>query len=97
MRIRLCRLTEGQFLRRSRNLKALILNIHQVAGQLQPEKKMTKEEIINYIREHDAFFSDAHLEDYPFHELMLIKISIDVEKEKMLYKDYRSMERMGGF
>ena len=45
---------------------------------------MTKEEIINYIREYDTFFLDAHLENYSYHELMLIKISIDVEKSKNL-------------
>ena len=50
---------------------------------------MTKEEIINYIRECDAFFNDAHLENYSYHELMLIKISIDVEKEKKLIIDYK--------
>lgn len=43
---------------------------------------MNKEEIINYIREYDPFFLDANLEHYTFHELMLIKISIDIEKVK---------------
>jgi hypothetical protein len=57
---------------------------------------MTKEEIIAFIRDYDVFFADAHLENYSFHELMLIKISIDVEKEKKLNKDYKAMERMGG-
>ena len=43
---------------------------------------MTKVEIIQYICDFDAFFKDAHLEDYSYHELMVIKISIDVEKSK---------------
>lgn len=45
---------------------------------------MTKEEIIKYIRECDSYFIDAHLENYSYHELMVIKISIDVEKEEKL-------------
>lgn len=45
---------------------------------------MTKEEIIKYIRNGDDYFMDAHLENYSYHELMVIKISIDVEKEKKL-------------
>ena len=51
---------------------------------------MSKEETINYIREHDNFFKDAHLENYSDHELMLIKISIDVEKAKP--SDYKAVE-----
>jgi hypothetical protein len=51
---------------------------------------MTKDEIIKYIREYDAFFVDAHLEDYPYHEIMLIKVSIDVEKSKQ--NDYKPMD-----
>ena len=51
---------------------------------------MTKEETINYIREYDNFFKDANLENYSDHELMLIKISIDVEKSKPV--DYRPVE-----
>ena len=50
---------------------------------------MIKEEIIKYIREYDSFFIDAHLENYSYHELMLIKISIDVEKYKKT--DYKPM------
>lgn len=61
-----------------------------------PISNMTKEEIIKYIRDFDPFFMDAHLEEYPFHELMLIKISIDVEKEKVQYKDYRPLMKMDG-
>ncbi len=57
---------------------------------------MTKEEIINYIRKYDSFFLDARLENYSLHELTLIKISIDVEKEKVLDKDYKPLERMKG-
>ena len=53
---------------------------------------MTKEEIIKYIRDYDAFFTDAHLEDYPYHELMLIKISIDVERSKQV--DYIPMNQI---
>jgi hypothetical protein len=51
---------------------------------------MSKEETINYIRAHDNFFKDAHLENYSDHELMLIKISIDVEKAKP--SDYKAVE-----
>lgn len=43
---------------------------------------MNKDEIIKYIREYDPFFLDANLEHYTFHELMLMKTSIDIEKEK---------------
>lgn len=43
---------------------------------------MNKGETIKYIREYDPFFLDANLEHYTFHELMLIKTSIDIEKEK---------------
>jgi hypothetical protein len=51
---------------------------------------MTKEEIIKYIRDHDVFFKDARMESYSYHELMLIKISIDVERSKQ--SDYKPME-----
>jgi hypothetical protein len=53
---------------------------------------MTKEEIINYIREYDSFFKDANLENYSQHELSLIKISIDIEKSKSA--DYQPMQWM---
>ena len=62
---------------------------------IQTEKdfnsKMSKDEIIGYIRRNDNFFEDAHLENYSFHELMLIKISIDAEMNKD--KRYKPMER----
>lgn len=58
--------------------------------------KIAKEEIINYIREYDPFFLDAKLENYPYHELMLIKVSIDVEKEKKLNKNYKPMGYVEG-
>jgi len=54
---------------------------------------MTKEEIIRYIRAYDAFFLDAHLESYSYHELMVIKISIEVEQSKEAdFMPMRSME-----
>jgi len=52
---------------------------------------MTKEELIKYIRNYDTFFIDAHLEHCPFHELMLIKVSIDIEKEKKTIVDYKPL------
>lgn len=52
-----------------------------IESEIQPKFIMTKEEIIKYVREYDTFFVDAHLENYSYHELMLIKISIDVEKK----------------
>lgn len=61
--------------------ESLILNIN-----------MSKEEIIKYIREYDPFFLDAHLENYPYHELMIIRISIDVERSKEA--DYEPMKSL---
>jgi hypothetical protein len=55
---------------------------------------MTKDELIKYIREYDAFFSDAHFENYSYHELMLIKISIEVERDKKLIADYKPIEQI---
>ena len=56
---------------------------------------MTKEETIKFIREQDAFFKDAHLENYSDHELMLIKTSIDIEKSKNAdYKPIQLMEKI---
>lgn len=51
---------------------------------------MTQTEIIKYIRDYDKFFMDANLEKYSYHELMLIKISIDVEKEKKLQQNFKA-------
>ena len=51
---------------------------------------MKKEEIIKYIREYDSFFENAQLENYSYHELMLIRISIDVEKAKYNNEEYIS-------
>ncbi len=42
---------------------------------------MTKEELIDFIRKHDSFFNDTPLENYSHEELLLMKISIDLEKE----------------
>lgn len=55
---------------------------------------MTKEEVIKYIREYDSVFTDARLENYSYHELMLIKISIDVEREKILITGYKPIEKI---
>lgn len=49
---------------------------------------MTKELLIEYIRRYDDFFADADLENYSYHELMLIKISIDAEKQKEMDGEY---------
>ena len=57
---------------------------------------MTKEEIITYIRAYDPFFADAHLENYSYHELMLIKISIDVEKEKAKDIGFKPIAKIEG-
>lgn len=55
---------------------------------------MKKEEIIKYIRKHDSFFENAQLGNYSYHELMLIRISIDVEKAKYNNEEYiRPMEK----
>lgn len=59
---------------------------------------MKKEEIIKYIRENDSFFKNAQLENYSYHELMLIRISIDVEKAKYNNEEYvRPTERAENF
>ncbi len=46
----------------------------------------TKNNLIQYIRTNDNFFTDAALENYSIHELTIIKISIDTEKEKQKMK-----------
>jgi hypothetical protein len=43
---------------------------------------MKRTELIKYIRSYDGSFITAHLEKYPFYDLVVIKTSIDVEKEK---------------
>ena len=59
---------------------------------------MKKEEMIKYIRENDSFFENAQLENYSYHELMLIRISIDVEKAERDNQEYRRpVERAESF
>jgi hypothetical protein len=44
---------------------------------------MNKEELIQYIKLNDPFFRDAQFEKYSYYELMVIKISIEVEKAQV--------------
>ena len=43
-------------------------------------KNMNKEELAAYIRHHDPFFRDADFNKYSYYEMMIIKVSIEVEK-----------------
>jgi hypothetical protein len=42
---------------------------------------MTKEELIQFIRDYDEYFHDTPLENYSYEELELMKFSIDSERE----------------
>lgn len=45
-------------------------------------EQMNREELIHYIRENDAYFQDANFDKYSYYELMIIKVSLEVEKAK---------------
>ncbi|HEY6162467.1 MAG TPA: hypothetical protein VI112_14660 [Bacteroidia bacterium] len=42
-----------------------------------------RKKLVDYIKEYDPFFRDADFERYSYYELVVIKVSIEVEKEKM--------------
>jgi hypothetical protein len=44
---------------------------------------MNKTELSEYIKQNDPFFRDADFDKYSYYELLVIKISIDVEKEQL--------------
>ena len=44
---------------------------------------MDREQLTEYIRKHDPFFHDADFTRYSYYELMVIKVSIEVEKAQM--------------
>lgn len=46
-----------------------------------------KEDLIKFIRENDPCFQDARFENYSYHELVIIKVSIEIEREKC--EDYK--------
>ena len=43
---------------------------------------MTKEELIQFIRDYDDYFYDTPLENYSYEELELMKHSIDLERKR---------------
>jgi hypothetical protein len=54
---------------------------------IPPEQRcfeyLDREKLIDYIKAHDPFFADADFNRYSWYELKVIKVSIDVEKEKL--------------
>ena len=47
---------------------------------------MNREQLAEYIRSNDPFFKDADFRKYSYYELLIIRISIEVEKaQKELY------------